>query len=408
MQEETSMVYQRLRDDAPLGLQTASCLTVRSQYSDCRRCADECPAGSIAVADGALTLQGPCLGCGRCAAVCPTGALGMAGFAVPRELPPGDASLAVDCWKVPAAEGTAGTLRVPCLGGLSTGQLLALQAAAGKRRVELLDRGWCSGCAAGAGDAHPARAACVSARELLDASGMASELLPAIVLRPLPLRLRPTNIPDPAAERRLSRRSFFGGLAAQVTAAVADFDEPAAESPSDGDDGFRLRFRSIERERMLDALGAVTATTGRPVPAQLFPAIEVAAHCASHLVCAALCPTGALAGYESADSTGLMFEAGACIACGLCERACPEAALRLLPAGNGAVPEGPKILTRRDMRECQSCGGMFAAGAEGDTTCPACRRSHDFARSAFSQLFGARGESAGCGRVSGADGPHPV
>ena len=100
-------------------------------------------------------------------AVCPTGALAAAGFEkLDEEISIAEGAVVrLECERVPREDSVAGATRVPCLGGLGTGELLALREAAGDREIRLMDRGWCAECPAGKGDftldgtAAPARGA---------------------------------------------------------------------------------------------------------------------------------------------------------------------------------------------------------------------------------------------------------
>jgi Fe-S-cluster-containing hydrogenase component 2 len=393
--------HRRLRPDARLGVREAACLVLHSRHASCGRCAEGCPVAVLRLIDGTLQLAEGCLGCGRCAAVCPTGALAAAGFSPPPPPAQGHTELTVDCWKVPALEGAPDAVRVPCLGGLSPGQVIGLVAAAGARPLRVLDRGWCENCSAGGGERHPAEPAITVAAGLLEACGMPSEQLPHLTRRELAPRLQPDAIPEPATQQRMSRRAFFGGLAARVTACVDDISPLFSDDiggEADGQQGRGQVLPSLERHRLIEGLRTVARHWGGSLPCNLFPAFEVGSHCCDHHVCASLCPTGALRAYDDGASSGLLLDAQACIACGTCEDACPEGALHLHPQGDGSVPNGPRALTRHRLRECYDCGRAYPANEDtGDgatfhqDVCPACRKSRDFARAGFAALFGGPG-----------------
>jgi ferredoxin len=165
-----------LRPEARLWYRSASCLPARFPQVECRRCADACPTGALAVEARGPALGEGCVGCGQCATACSTGALTVPGFDIPA--PASLEVLAVDCWRAPAADSPKGTLRVPCLGGLSPVALLELTAAAERGPVALLDRGFCGECPAG-GEIHPAAAALAETQRLLDFPGRNSSSAPA-------------------------------------------------------------------------------------------------------------------------------------------------------------------------------------------------------------------------------------
>lgn len=359
----------RVRFDA------GACLSVRYPDLDCGLCIPACPPKAIAIGDDGPALSGECTGCGRCAAACPTAAASVDGFAVPASLPEGGGPVDVDCWRVPVADSAPGTLRVPCLGGVDAGWLLAVFALAGERRLRLLDRGGCAGCPAGAGDS--VAAVLDEARSLLAEAGVAESRLPVLVAQPQPSALLP-SIPSAAEACAVDRRAFFRNLVGGVARGVDDIRAPAAPAPISSP---RHAVRPVGRLRVVAALAQVAASHGRSVPSRVLPALSIA-DCGAHGVCAAVCPTGALRRQMSTDgvATGLEFNGTLCIACGQCERACPERALRVSPEGGRP---GSQVLARWTENECAECGEHFF-GAAGDR-CPDCIRQTDLRRE-FSRL----------------------
>lgn len=386
--------FRSLRRAAPLRLREAACLTLRSAYGECRRCEQACPVRALKVASGALSLEEGCLGCGRCVAACPTGALEVPGSCLPHPAPSGDGPLAVECGRVPEEALSPNAIRVPCAGGLSLGRLLALVADAGNRALVVLDRGWCEHCPAGGDGRHPAADVVETAAGILEAMGLPAAQVPRIELGVLAPRFRPTGGGRVAAETvaRERRRAFCGDALGYALAAMsagakpADRDSSGAGRPADRS----APMRSPERDRVLGALRTIAARSGRALPSFLFPAVEIdPERCQGHRVCASVCPTGALRLYTRHGRTGVMFSAQACITCGDCVRACPERALRLLPLADGATDAAPRALTSFKPAACRECGDMFAA-ANGETLCPACCKTRNFAR-AGRDLFTGRG-----------------
>lgn len=375
-------IGQPLHPAAPLRFDDAACRTLRGPYGGCRACTTACPADVLTVGEAAVTLQDGCLGCGRCAAACTIGALRVEGFAVARD---GEAAgpIRLDCWKVPPGDATAESVRVPCLGGLSTGRLLELWIAAGSHGLFLMDRGWCRHCSAGAGEQHAATRALGCAQEWLLAAGVARERLPRFVREQKPVRKMPAAIPDAAMQRTVSRRNFFRSIAAQAVDAARAVRPRAAAFMS-----YRSGA-SVERKRLLDGVTEAARQSGRPVPASLFSTATLTSDCAGHGVCARVCPTGALSLRVDAADGGqaLAFEAAACIACGSCAKACPEQALRIEAAT--ALPAGPVELRRWVSRECEECGEAFADEANA-TLCASCDKNRMLARDAFGALHGVR------------------
>lgn len=370
--------FQPLPGDGRVAFAAEACIAARSLPSACPRCAQACPAGAVRVGEAGPELVAGCLGCGRCAAACPTGAIVLKGFASDWTLPPGNAPLHVECWKVPASLTGHTAMRVPCLGGLDAGQLLEWQALLGNTPLHLIDRGWCTQCRAG-GATHPARAALDEVARLLQACDLQAQEQPRLVHRPLPPALMPAAIPEPATQEKIGRRNFFRRFAAEAAQAIPAA-APIVPRKRRGSD-----FPLPKRERTLAALTALTRETVERLPAAVLPGLTFAPGCDHQGVCAGMCPTGALQLYEEDAHAGLLFEPRDCVACGLCVQACPARAIEVRPAGSPDARAIEQVLTRFPLARCEGCLTPFAA-TQGTTLCPACRRS----RSMSQNLFGTR------------------
>jgi ferredoxin len=387
--------YHPLRKDHPLGLMEDACLPLRApRYATCTACASVCPAKAIHIEEAALRLDDSCVRCGRCAAACPMGALGLPGFSVPDTTRESVGVLGVDCWKVPAKLSPDGSVRIPCLGGLSPGRILELVAAAGPRPVELLDRSWCATCSAGGAGKHPAAVSLELARSLLEAAGSGADRLPRLRSLHLPADLMPAEIPAPVSETKMSRRSFFSALTAKATIAMDQVKPLTAEIELRRRRGFeREPVPSRERQRVLLGIQQIGQSAWVTQPPDLFHRIEVSAACDNSQLCASICPTGALAIFEESGRSELMFDTRLCIGCNECHAICPSGALSLLPNGynsdGAALPDHPIRLTSFGEKSCSECGQSFTDKA-GEDLCPQCEKRRNLASSAFQSLFGSR------------------
>ncbi len=386
--------YQPLRSNHPLGLLEDACLPLRApRYARCRACEEACPVRALHVEETVIHLRDDCLRCGRCAAACPMGALGLPGFSVPEVPRETVQPVAVDCWKVPARLSPDGSLRVPCLGGLSPGRILELVTAAGPRAVELLDRGWCAECSAGQGAGHPAAGSLRQAQSLLEAAGSGGARLPRLRVLHMPIGLMPAEIPPSVSETRMSRRSFFSALTAKAAVAI-DQVRPLPGTEARRRRGFEKQpVPSRERRRVLLAMERIGQSAWLAPPPGLFHHVEVSAGCNNHQLCASICPTGALAAFEQDSRSELMFDMELCIGCGECRAICPTHALSLLPDGYNAhgeaLPDHPIRLTSFGEKSCSECGQSYADNSD-EGRCPQCRKRGELASSAFQSLFGSR------------------
>lgn len=384
--------YRPLREGHSLGLLEDACLALRApRYANCRACESVCPVQAIRVGETAIELAESCVRCGRCAAACPMGALALAGFSVPDTPRENVRPLSVDCWKVPAKLSPDGSVRVPCLGGLSPSRILELVAMAGAGSLELLDRGWCSGCSAGSAPEHPAHASLEQARSLLDAVGFGTTRLPALRAAHLPVHRMPIEIPAPLTETKLGRRGFFSMLTAKTAVAV-DKVMPLGQAEVRRRRGFEKNpVPSLERERLLMGTALIGNAAGLTLPRALFHWVEVSAACSNHQLCASICPTGALAVFEQGSRTELMFDTRLCIGCNQCRAICPSGALSVLPNGYSVVgevlPDHPIRLTSFGEKSCPECAQRYTDQA-GEDLCPQCQKRRLLASSAFQSLFG--------------------
>lgn len=349
-----------------LRLTPSACLPVRYPGYECGLCADACPVAALTLD----TREGPaanadCIGCGQCAAVCPSSALVTDGFALPPALSHAGDEIHVDCWRVAAEESTAGTVRVPCLGGITVGWLLSLHDLGVERGIHLIDRGHCRNCPAGSG-INALLPRVTEARTLLFQAGVAIERLPA--LTSVPSRRPPApSIPATSSEVKTSRRGFLREL---VGSAVRGSDEVAALGRAEQDPiVLRDGTAPLDQLRTSVALQRIAERHGRPVPSQSLPQVTLG-NCSAHGICARVCPTGALQRIDTTAGAELRYQAARCIACGQCARICPDKAIRVQPSGGHP---GTEVLAAWTARQCVQCGESYFG--DGGDTCPACRKN---------------------------------
>lgn len=389
---DTPLTYHRLRPNAPVGLLAKACLELHPRGVTCARCMEACPVEVLFLTEEGMELNEGCLGCGRCMGACPTGAIAVHGFALAPTPDSTHEALTLDCWKVPRDLSPSGAVRVPCLGGLRVSQLLALRYVGGSRRLVLVDRGWCGQCAAGGNDSHPAQAALSATCDWLEEIGAPASHCPTLEKQLLPVSSQRQTISDNTETGdTVSRRNFTSRLAHEVAITAG---KVAGFRLGDGGTGKLLRavnnqapLRAIERERRLLMLERLAARYGGSLPQSFFPTVIIGPECRDHRRCTGLCPTGALKSYENLHGGGVSFDSAVCVACGQCERICPEHAVQLSTWNVGATsPNETIVLTRHAHRACIDCGETFTTGGY-ETRCPTCRKSWEMAHVGVDTLF---------------------
>lgn len=174
-----------------------------------------------------------------------------------------------------------------------------------------------------------------------------------------------------AARASVSRRDLLRG-------------RPAPRLPAIAADDAAPKARRLQRQRAAaEALGDTRAAP--PLPGLVLNADA----CLAHGVCARVCPTEAL---QETPEGELNFDPQACLDCGHCLTACPEGAL----ATGESI--GEEVVTLRKARriDCFLCGSPFTPHAsegvrddiENTATCSACRREAALMQESFDELFG--------------------
>lgn len=328
----------------------------------CAACAGACPAGAIAVG-AEPDAGGPprvdpdrCRGCGVCVPACPAGALSLPGVGPGDLLPALQAAGtgAVACAGAPADGVPPGAVRVPCLAALHPETAVAVAVHPDGPGALTLYPGVCETCPVGA--AARAGALVEETRARLG-------------------RLEPPAASTPVRAWSLSRRELFARWrrgAAQAAAALLSAPGEVPSDPSTAPAPAARRTRRLPPWRR--ALLAVLETAGRPAVPDLaasgLPLLTPPDRCTFCGVCAAACPTGALA-VRTGPSVTVEVDEAACTGCGFCARHCPEGVMAvagdLPPPGAGRRP-ARRELARGSASSCRRCGRPLWPG-EG----PLCR-----------------------------------
>ena len=330
------------------------CVRTRSVAASCQACVEACPTGAI-------TLGGPrravevalddCVECGVCQAACPMdaihGAFDSAAFvaARPRQVACGQAGL-------------------PCVGALSSEELLALALGSGSLQVTARD------CASGAASHERARLTVERARVFARAIG-ATEVV--LQWRDESGRQSPApKEPVPA------RRQFLGLLVPK--AAPRRLTSPERLDVA----AIRAVSPTARRQRLLAAMPPSPRPSVASLPAESVACSSMkridALACTACMLCVTSCPTGALEAPRLHQE--IRFDPRRCVKCNLCEDGCAPRAISSAPEVlmTDFVDGSSKVLVRFRMTQCGECGATFQAEGAEQVSCASCRAKHAEAR----------------------------
>ena len=353
------------------------CAGGSAQIEGCGICLSQCPYDALSRAGARIRVEEACCeGCGGCVSACPTSALRfrspsleevdaqLRAFLAPLpDEPPGGNRPAVvfHCGERGAeALRRAGENRwlpgrnflaveVPCLRFVSEA-LVFRSFQLGAAGVALLG---CAACPNGERPMLEARMA--FCRATLEAFGFGEERLSLIAVE---ASEEPYYLASAAGELG----AFLGALG---PAPLPPFGGGAFSPP--GEDGDGPGGSAANRRMVVDALRAFLGATGRqpgrilgdtPLPyAEVKVRKEGCTLCAG---CVFVCPTNALVMENPDGAKALAFNHLKCVACGMCEKACPEGVVTIergFAVSRAAL--GYQDLARDEMVKCIGCGREY-------------------------------------------------
>lgn len=352
---------------AAISVSEGYCINLRGRLDACDLCQRACHTAAITLTRDEVTIDpAPCVGCGACVPACPAGAITHKRFD-PEAF---SASAVTDrVARIDCAQSETGGSAIPCHRMLDA-RLMAALFAEGAARIEITGTENCLGCPSG--DARPALA--VAVRTLGSWFG---ERAPQVVFAGAETGTETGNAAEAkrATERRHLLRGAFRTLSADPRPA------PPATAPSFDD--------------LLGTGETGEITVARPVPYQQALALHradlpfrkggqvgatgrtIGEECSGCMVCAELCPTGALGSDVAPGHRLVSFDPALCTNCTLCLKVCPMAVISARALrGVAAATSGREILFARVERTCTECGAGFAA-ASGGAICPECEKDRE-------------------------------
>lgn len=336
----------------PVTIDHQACLRARHRRSACRACTDICPDEAISYESGKLEVDASrCSKCSLCAGACPTGAMTILGIEEQSVL----AGTALRCSKV-GGEGP----QVPCLGWLTADHLIgmALQGDGGTLELTCSD---CTACPWASGS-DLAAAAIQTATAALEAIG-----------KPSAIRVTLVAAGEAAPELVLSRRDLFSLWTTEgkqvAKTLLPEKDVNHAKLPA------RVPARRTAWVKRADP--ADVPEVASVMPDGPWKARAVSEACNGCGICAAFCPTGALAQRQDGEDWVLSHQAAACVGCGTCVALCPLKAVGEEPLPAAVMVAGEaRDLRRLRARRCTSCRKEYKGDPES-VQCPHCRATYN-------------------------------
>lgn len=317
-----------------IAVRRAACVRTMSPLATCAACRTACPHNAITVTDAGPAVSNLCDDCGNCVPSCSMDALEAPREVLPRRRAGQQGPRVVAC----SASGAAGTDgQIPCLAALPLVRTADAVIREGPLQLWYGDCQRCERSSAG-----PMVADLITRlRLLLEALGQPSE---SLVAGPPPPGSPAGAGPAPAAARpgqQVSRRDLFRLI--RTPACVAS----VGVAPS--------------RQETRNLLAALLEAQQHALPAAAGLAFlfTPAPGCDGCVVCARLCPTGALVAEDEGDTRRLLLAQDRCTGCHLCVDVCRPPGARLEPADLSAGRVGkrttPVQVGAFHRAECPTC-----------------------------------------------------
>ncbi len=334
-----------------LDFDALKCLRGDYYHNDCTECVDICPEEAFVIERGKLSLEEKeCTSCGICVGVCPTEAVTVEFFDPTAYV---ESRLSEETLYLSCKEG------IPCLSVFAVEHFISMGL---EKKSVVCDLSGCAECEMNTGSKvlDSIKERIEKSKGFLEAVGTEYEI-----------QIRDSF--DPKA----SRREFFKKLVHKFSVSNRTRNDSSYVNRPEAPSKTRLLRDSLKRSREKIKNSVIKSEDARFIS---FKSIDkdLCTNCAD---CIKFCPTQAL--FHSGDTLSIMFRAGDCIACGICNRICQPKALSEREEIDliEFAYERNKELVRHELKICKECKTPFVY--RGDEICDRCK---DFV-SKFSDIF---------------------
>lgn len=364
------MINARYQESSTLLINEAACINIRGRVKTCAACRDACRWDALSLSLEGIRLDvAQCTACGACVPSCPVGAMQLREFSPQGFLTSLDRQPTVHIHCSASCDSEKG-VAIPCHSVLDA-RLLAAAYAMATVSFYLHGLDQCGRCAKGNATAQVSLMQQTlrtwfeqQAPDVISASGNMEE------------EKRETWRQDQSIR---SRRGFLHGAGMWATAGAVAWLLPSGNA-HDNESEVSPSFRVDLEQKRPAAYQALLLEHVSDLPWRQLPwwKRNITKACTACLVCAQLCPTGALDAWSKPATRGVDFELGLCTSCGLCERLCPEQAIEKGEARSvDDIVVGRIPLVTRPVHACSACLRAYVPDVDASELCHTCKKERE-------------------------------
>ncbi|WP_255717005.1 4Fe-4S dicluster domain-containing protein [Salipaludibacillus sp. CUR1] len=353
-------LYKRVKERSSLRINEKKCLRNRYKFSDCDKCIKVCPYDALSLVNGKVEMEEDrCRSCGQCVHTCPTEALYFEAEMMDKYDNRISQKEAVTFACTIQSSNDEEDVTFPCLKSLSPEHLM-ISALYEKKCEVYCDYKQCKSCEA--------------AWEPEEGLKWLAEWNEQTESPKVPLV---TNKEEKSgANRTYNRRELFKMTSQQTKSQIGDLILDSYKEVIDLKEKIaptQKRQYAIAYLKKNQELLKMNMANAKTLSDKLnLTGINVKGDCNICQTCSSLCPAGALKVVEKDSLKVLEFEAGRCVNCDICEKACPS--IQKHPVSQLSDLLNKTTLKTMLLDECPKCG---SSKHTEEALCEECQRRKD-------------------------------